>query len=372
VRTRLGQSETFVREASVKAVMESEVGDGKYTDFRVTFKIVDSAEGEGVGTAASRESTFEGYVTDALSDILVPDGVTLSLDGHSGAVHLSVVFSEEHPVDDIRAKLEQEAALQSVRITPVPESLGSYSVSADTSPGRDATELITAIRRAFRGGQDSAGDTYRLATPIPSSSSVGPQVVGELRDKALLALAFSLFVVVLYIRVRFAEYSYGFAAVAALLHDVLITLGVLTLLNYMDVLNGEISLPMIAAFLTIIGYSLNDTIVIFDRVRENLPRMKVPLRDVLNESINQTLSRTILTSITTFVAVGTLYAFNFGTGNVLESFSFAMMVGIITGTYSTIFIANPTLLWLEHHFSKKRSSTGEKSDRQVLKSEASA
>ena len=184
---------------------------------------------------------------------------------------------------------------------------------------------------------------------------VGAQVVGELRDRALLALAISLFVVVMYIRVRFAEYSYGFAAVAALVHDVIITLGALTLANHVGLINGEISLPMIAAFLTIIGYSLNDTIVIFDRVRENLPRMKAPLKDVLDTSINQTLSRTILTSFTTFLAVAILFAFNFGTGNVLESFSFAMMIGVISGTYSTIFIANPVLLWLESRSGRVRS-----------------
>ena len=132
-----------------------------------------------------------------------------------------------------------------------------------------------------------------------------------------------------------------------MLHDVLITLGVLTLANKFGLLNGEISLPMIAAFLTIVGYSLNDTIVIFDRVRENLPRTKGTMGEVLNISINQTLSRTVLTSVTTFLAVLCLFVFNYGTGNVLESFSFAMMIGVITGTYSTIFIANPLLVWLE-------------------------
>jgi preprotein translocase SecF subunit len=114
---------------------------------------------------------------------------------------------------------------------------------------------------------------------------------------------------------------------------------------------------MIAAFLTIIGYSLNDTIVIFDRIRENLPRSKGSLEGVLKDSINQTLSRTILTSFTTFIAVAVLFVFNFGTGNVLESFSFAMMVGVISGTYSTIFIANPVLLWFESRKGRQPSSS---------------
>jgi SecD/SecF fusion protein len=158
---------------------------------------------------------------------------------------------------------------------------------------------------------------------------------------------------VLYIRVRFAEYSYGIAAVAALIHDVCITLGALTLADKVGFLNGELSLPMVAAFLTIIGYSLNDTIVIFDRVRENLPRMKKPMGEVLEISINQTLSRTVLTSGTTLLAVLILFAFNYGTGNTLEGFAFAMIVGIVTGTYSTIYIANPVLLWLEDRADKK-------------------
>ena len=134
---------------------------------------------------------------------------------------------------------------------------------------------------------------------------------------------------------------------AAVLHDVFVTLGLLTLANRIGILNGEINLPMVAAFLTIIGYSLNDTIVIFDRVRENLPRMKKPVSEVLNLSVNQTLSRTILTSFTTFLALAILFVFNYGTGNVLESFSFAMMCGVLTGTYSTVFVANPIFLWLE-------------------------
>jgi len=157
----------------------------------------------------------------------------------------------------------------------------------------------------------------------------------------------SLFAAIMYIRVRFAEYSYGFAAVAALVHDVLITLGVLALAIKFDIVEAEINLPMIAAFLTIIGYSLNDTIVVFDRVRENLPRMKVPLRQIINTSINQTLARTVLTSMTTLTTVLILFFFNVGSRNVLEGFSFALAVGVLVGTYSSMFVASPVLLRLE-------------------------
>jgi SecD/SecF fusion protein len=158
---------------------------------------------------------------------------------------------------------------------------------------------------------------------------------------------------VLYIRARFAEYSYGFAAVAALVHDVLITLGVLAVCIKFDLLGAEISLPMIAAFLTIIGYSLNYTIVLFDRIRENRPRLKGSLQEILDISINQTLSRTLLTSMTTLMTVALLFGFNFGTGSVLESFAFALIIGVLVGTYSSIFIASPVFLFLENRSAAK-------------------
>jgi SecD/SecF fusion protein len=362
LRARVKAIPGVIGESSdVKAVLGSGTGDDLYTDFRIQFK---TPEGSGEPDASSegQEAAFEVIITETLADILVADGVTLDLERDSGKVHLSLAFSEIHTPADITERLMSDAGMQEINVDEVADEDFTYKVEATTSEGRSRGELLGAIRNSFRNKQDAAGRTFRLTTPIPASSTVGPQVVGELRDKALLALFFSMFVVVLYIRVRFAEYSYGFAAVAALLHDVLITLGVLTFLNWepIGLINGEINLPTIAVFLTIIGYSLNDTIVIFDRVRENLPRMKVPMREVLNTSINQTLSRTILTSVTTFVAVATLFIFNYGTGNVLETFSFAMMVGILTGTYSTIFIANPTLLWLEARYGKHRTAEAEK------------
>ena len=114
---------------------------------------------------------------------------------------------------------------------------------------------------------------------------------------------------------------------------------------------------MIAAFLTIIGYSLNDTIVVFDRVRENKPRMKGALSDTLNTSINQTLSRTVLTSITTLLTVMILLGFNLGTRNVLEGFAFALSIGVLVGTYSSMFVACPTFLWLENRAAKKEAAS---------------
>ncbi|HDP99267.1 MAG TPA: protein translocase subunit SecF [bacterium] len=177
--------------------------------------------------------------------------------------------------------------------------------------------------------------------------TVGPRIGGELRRAAILAVLISLGLILAYISWRF-EFMFAMGAVAALFHDVTITLGIFSLLNL------EISLAVIAAFLTIIGYSLNDTIVVFDRIRENLKimRRENPIL-IFNKSINQTLSRTVLTSATTFVVVGILFVFG---GEVIHNFSFALVIGIIIGTYSSVFIASPVVVeWKLKAEQKKRS-----------------
>lgn len=185
---------------------------------------------------------------------------------------------------------------------------------------------------------------------LRSKETVGPRIGSELRRDAIKAILISLALILIYISWRF-EFKFAVGAVVALFHDVLITLGFFSLLNL------EISLAIVAAFLTIIGYSLNDTIVVFDRIRENL---KVLRREeypkIFNISINQTLSRTFLTSLTTFVVV--LILFFFG-GEVIHNFSFALVVGIIVGTYSSIFIASPVVVewYLKSEAKKGRSGS---------------
>ena len=170
---------------------------------------------------------------------------------------------------------------------------------------------------------------------------VGPKVGKDLRKKAALSIIYASIGIVLYISWRF-EFKYAIAAVLALLHDVCITMGAFS------VLDKEFTLVVVAAFLTIIGYSLNDTIVVFDRIRENLRRRgKDPLETVINLSINQTLSRTLLTSGTTLIVVLGLF---FLGGEIIHDFSFALMVGILIGTYSSIFIASVTLVIWEAKF----------------------
>ncbi|HRV82586.1 MAG TPA: protein translocase subunit SecF, partial [Planctomycetota bacterium] len=238
-----------------------------------------------------------------------------------------------------------------------------YTFQGRVARGKAANLVELDIQTGLDGLADRDKQLFTLTSPISELSSVGAQVVEELRDKAVLAIILSLFAAVMYIRVRFTEYSYGFAAVVALVHDVSLTLGAIGVMVWTGWVRVEIDLSMIAAFLTIIGYSLNDTIVVFDRVRENLPRMKGDMPSIVNRSLNQTLSRTTLTSLTTLFTVTLLFIFNVGTGNVIEGFSFAMFVGIMVGTYSSLFIASPALVWLETRRRKGlESHTGHESE----------
>lgn len=173
---------------------------------------------------------------------------------------------------------------------------------------------------------------------VLSIEKVGPKVGAELSTNALMAILSALFFILIYVSVRF-EFKYAIGAIAALTHDVLITLGVFSLLGY------EVSLAVIAAFLTIVGYSLNDTIVIFDRVRENVKNSKnTNIKSLINKSINESLSRTIITSITTFFVVLILFLFG---GEVIHTFSFAMIIGVLIGTYSSIFVASPVVVRMD-------------------------
>ena len=167
--------------------------------------------------------------------------------------------------------------------------------------------------------------------------NVGPKVSAELLKSGIIAIGLSLVAMLLYIWIRF-EWQFSLGAILALLHDVIITLGVFSFFNF------EINLSIVAAVLTIVGYSMNDTVVIFDRVRENLKKFSnIKIFDLTNISINETLSRTIITSITTLLALLSIY---FLGGEILKGFSLAMILGVVFGTYSSIYIANPILVLL--------------------------
>ncbi len=188
---------------------------------------------------------------------------------------------------------------------------------------------------------------YLAPFSIQQVQMVGPKVGGELRTKALLATLYALGGMLVYIAFRF-EWIYGVAAVVACFHDTIITIGLFSLFN------KEITLTVIAALLTLVGYSMNDTIVIFDRIRENIKLLRrEPLESLINKSVNQTLSRTVMTSGLTFLTVVALFLFG---GPVLHGFSFALVVGIIIGTYSSVFVASPIVLFW-HNWADPRKRT---------------
>jgi preprotein translocase subunit SecF len=182
--------------------------------------------------------------------------------------------------------------------------------------------------------------------------NVGPKVSKELLESGLIAIALSLSAMLFYIWVRF-EWQFSVGSIIALVHDVIITVGIFSLLSF------EINLSIIAAVLTIVGYSMNDTVVIYDRIRENLSKYtKMNINEIANLSINETLSRTVITSVTTLLALLSIFVLG---GEILRGFSFAMILGVIVGTYSSIFVASPLLKYL-----KVTSKTMDKGEEKIL------
>ncbi len=195
-------------------------------------------------------------------------------------------------------------------------------------------DLIQNIKKNLNASIGSGYEIRRV-------ENVGPKVSAELLKGGLIAIAVSLGAMLFYIWIRF-EWQFSIGAILALFHDVLITMGIFSLLGL------EVNLSIVAAILTIVGYSMNDTVVIFDRVRENLKKhIDLKIFDLTNLSINETLSRTIITSVTTLLALLSIFLFG---GEILKGFSFAMILGVILGTYSSIFIANPILVNLKVNY----------------------
>jgi preprotein translocase subunit SecF len=274
-----------------------------------------------------------------LSLLLIAGGIALVARGQlhygvefSGGTQLIVRFQKAPEIDKIRDAVEKVSPGAVIQ-TYGEASQNKVLIRIGGHEGEDA-ELDSHAR----GVVDSLARVYAQNPVLEQSSEIVGAIVGaELRQKAIQLTILGLLFQLIYIAVRFKGGIWGAAAVIACLHDVLICLGFLALSGY------EITLNVIAALLTLVGYSVNDTIVIFDRVRENLrQRRKEPLAKILNDSINQTLTRTLISNGTTFLAVLGLYIFG---GEVLRGFGFAMVVGIVIGTYSTVFIAAPIVVW---------------------------
>lgn len=213
---------------------------------------------------------------------------------------------------------------------------GEFIVRARTAKeGSDADDTQTTAN-AVRAALDNAVGQGKYT--IERSEAVGPKVGGELRAKALLAIIYSFLAVLAYLAYRF-EWRFGLAAIAATAHDIILTIGFIALMRF------EVSLVVVGAILSMVGYSLNDTIIIFDRVRENLHKYKRDhFSDVLNRSVNETLPRSILTHGTSLATLTALAVFG---GEVIRPFALVMAFGVFTGTFSSIYIASPVLMWIE-------------------------
>ncbi|MEM7050497.1 MAG: protein translocase subunit SecF [Acidobacteriota bacterium] len=263
-------------------------------------------------------------------------------------------------VEDLTATLMQADPLALISAEGAEEARARYTVIADSViEERRERGILTSWDDLAGVGLDPAvldvlkRDIYLGSFSVLGVENVGPQIGKELRQKGILAVVLSMLGMLAYIWVRF-ELRFGIGALVAVFHDVLVCLGIYAFAGF------EFNLTTIAAFLTLVGYSVNDTVVIFDRVRENMRKSRRrPLIDVMNESINQTLSRTILTSGTTLLAVGSLLVLG---GDVLRGFAFVVTIGIVVGTYSSIYVASPfALLWEQFFGSEAKAARAARS-----------
>jgi SecD/SecF fusion protein len=210
----------------------------------------------------------------------------------------------------------------------------------------DSKEFRTRLAVDLPPAEQGATESIVLSQPFPSEDHIGSSVAQRLKNDAMVALLLSLIGIIVYIGLRFHSRSMGFAAVLCLFHDVAITLGIVAIANRLGIVDAKINLALVAAFLTLVGYSVNDTVVVFDRIRENRGKRTTITAGLLNLSINQTLARTIRTTVTFLLVCVALFSFNVGQRNVLEGFAFVLIIGSVVGTYSTIAISTPLLLYL--------------------------
>ena len=264
-----------------------------------------------------------------ISSLIMKGGPLLSIDFTGGTI--------------VQLKFDKDVELTSLRSTLSEYGFKGAEIVEFGSPD----EIL--IKTQFSGSSSEISEKLTTALgnifTLRRVESVGPKIGKELQTDALKAIGLALLLILIYITFRFDRY-YALGSVMALIHDVLITLGVFSLLDY------EINLSIVAAFLTIVGYSLNDTIVVFDRIRENIPKyMKKTLDDIMNISLNETLNRTVITSLTTMMVVVILFVWG---GKVINLFAFALIVGVFVGTYSSLFVASPVMVFFEKRSSDPR------------------
>ncbi len=278
--------------------------------------------------------------------LLFTKGLNFGIDFVGGTI-VQVKYEEAAPIDKIRDTLKST----------------KYGNSIITKFGSDEEVVIRITGSSSDLTNDIGDEMAKILVPtgkfeIRRIDMVGAKVGGELREKGLMALTLSIIVMLIYLSFRF-EWRFAVASVLALIHDISIAMGAISLFNI------EVNLDILAAILTLLGYSLNDTIIVFDRIREGIQTSKAnDLKEVINESVSKTLSRTTLTSLTTLFVVATLYFFG---GEIINGFSFTLLVGIIVGTYSSIFVAASFLVQLKFSIDDFRIKESEKVKRRKEK-----
>ena len=277
--------------------------------------------------------------------LVINNGPKLSIDFKGGTI-VSVQYLEPVEISEVRNALSNidldgqifDFSREELKYFGNKSSISVRVPHIEDSPSNFGQKIADHLYNTFPEKVPTDKTLFIL-----NKGSVGPKIGSELSGKALMAIISALGLILLYISIRF-EFRFAIGAIAALGHDIFITLGLFSLFGY------EISLPIIAAFLTIVGYSLNDTIVIFDRIRENIKVLKrETYTKIINQSINESLSRTIVTSLTTFVVVMVLWLFG---GEVIHNFALAMIIGVIVGTYSSIYVASPIVIYFHDKATK--------------------
>ncbi len=301
-----------------------------------------------IGAANTEEIRAEvlAFLSDSFESVLAPQGIiALARAADATKQPFQLNFNREVTKSEVAALLGATRGVKKADILSVDGNSVQVEIALDQSEDVFREELAHEL-----GSSDLA-----LSEPFPAQSFVDPTTAEKHKDDAMAAVLVSLIFQIIYIYFRFHGAAFGFAAVLALVHDVLITLGAIAFFGSTGLVNVKISLPIIAAILTVIGYSMNDSIVVFDRIRENLGKGKKNLSEVIDLSVNQTMSRSLRTSITTFLVVLILFVVNYGAASsILEGFAFVLMIGVITGTYSSIFVASPMLLFLPWHYLRGR------------------
>ena len=272
--------------------------------------------------------------------LIINNGPKLSIDFKGGTL-ITVQYTKSININELRTRLKNvningqffDFSNSEIKHFGSTSSVAIRLANLENEPENFSQKFIKILKNIYPDALPEKKEDFIL-----SIDKVSPKVGSELSGKAIMAILYAITLILIYISFRF-EFIFAIGAIAAIAHDVIITLGIFSILGY------EISLSVVASFLTIVGYSLNDTIVIFDRIRENLKILKRESAiETVNKSINESLSRTIITSLTTLFVVLTLYFFG---GEVIHYFSFALIVGVLIGTYSSIFVASLIVVYMQ-------------------------